>query len=443
MEFVALGLFLAGLGGCIFAGIEVLYALVLGLVWFTGYCLLKGYALKDVGSMLTEGMAQVANILIIFVLIGSLTALWRICGTIPFILYHAMGLINPRFFVLCTFMLCSVMSFLTGTSFGTASTMGVICMLISNAAGLDPLLTGGAILSGIFFGDRCSPMSSSAQLVCVLTKTDIYENIKSMCRTSVVPLILSSILYVVLSGAMEGASVDMSLVALFKDNFSLHWVTFLPALLILVLAVCHVDVKYAMAASIAGAVIISMVYQGRGFRELMVCMWEGYQAEEGSRLAVLLNGGGILSMVEVGLIVLISASYAGIFSRTPLLSGVKAALMRTSRIVTPFGTVVITSLLSCAVSCNQSLATILTCQMCDKLYARREELALAMENTVIVLAALIPWGIAGAVPVATIGAPMECLLYAFYLYLLPAWNLVIAFKHDGPRGGRTEVPVRG
>ena len=34
-------------------------------------------------------------------------------------------------------------------------------------------------------------------------------------------------------------------------------------------------------------------------------------------------------------------------------------------------------MLSCAVSCNQSLAAILTCQMCDTLYPSREDLALA------------------------------------------------------------------
>lgn len=87
-----------------------------------------------------------------FVLIGCLTASWRVGGTIPFILYYSVDLIEPRYFVLCTFLLCCMMSFLTGTSFGTSSTMGVICMMISNAAGLNPMLTAGAVLSGIFSG---------------------------------------------------------------------------------------------------------------------------------------------------------------------------------------------------------------------------------------------------------------------------------------------------
>lgn len=43
-----------------------------------------------------------------------------------------------------------------------ARTIGVICMTMANSMGIPPFLTGGAILAGIFFGDRCSPVSTSA-----------------------------------------------------------------------------------------------------------------------------------------------------------------------------------------------------------------------------------------------------------------------------------------
>ena len=97
-EIITLGLFLTGLGLCIFTGVPILYALVFGLACFSVYTLLKGYSVRETCGMLIEGMGKVKNILFIFLLIGSLTSIWRTCGTIPFILYHAMGLINPRYF---------------------------------------------------------------------------------------------------------------------------------------------------------------------------------------------------------------------------------------------------------------------------------------------------------------------------------------------------------
>ena len=279
-------------------------------------------------------------------------------------------------------------------------------------------------------------MSSSAQLICSLTRTDIYQNIKLMCRSSAVPLAVTCILYVVLASG-SSAPADRELLDLFRTNFSLHWAAMLPAVLILVLSLLRVDVKYAMAASIAAGAAVALFVQGTSPLALLRCFLSGYEAQDGTRLAQLLNGGGIRSMVKVGIIVLISASYSGIFSHTCLLSGVKHALLRSARRLTPFGTVLVTSVLSCAVSCNQSLATILTCQMCDGLYPKKEKLALALEDTAILIAALIPWGIAGTVPVAAIGAPMGCMFYAFYLYLVPLWNLITALYHDRIRAGRT------
>ena len=45
--------------------------------------------------------------------------------------------------------------FLIGTSLGTAATMGFICVSIGKAMGINPYYLGGAVLSGIYFGDRC------------------------------------------------------------------------------------------------------------------------------------------------------------------------------------------------------------------------------------------------------------------------------------------------
>ena len=42
-----------------------------------------------------------------------------------------------------------------------------------------------------------------------------------------------------------------------------------------------------------------------------------------------------------------------------------------------------------------------------------------------VMAPMVPWSIAGAVPLATIAAPTVSLLFACYLYLVPIWNLIV------------------
>ncbi len=91
-----------------------------------------------------------------------LTALWRAAGTIPAIVSYCAGLMNPSVMILMAF-LFKLSGVRTGTAFGTAATMGVICMTMAKAMGCNEILTGGAILSGVFFGDRCSPVSTMAR----------------------------------------------------------------------------------------------------------------------------------------------------------------------------------------------------------------------------------------------------------------------------------------
>ena len=135
------------------------------------------------------------------------------------------------------FLLNCLVSVLTGTAFGTVATMGVICMSIAQTLGVHPAVSGGAILSGIFFGDRCSPVSTSALLVAELTDTDIYANIRNMIATSLVPFFLACGIYAA-AGAFVGqdqkSAVDIE--ALFSRRFSLGWVTVLPAAAILILS---------------------------------------------------------------------------------------------------------------------------------------------------------------------------------------------------------------
>ena len=163
---------------------------------FYRLCSIKKHSMKSILKMLLDGVKTVKMLLLIFAFIGMLTAVWRSGGTIAYIIYNAVGFVNPKYFIVCTFLLCSIMSFVTGTSFGTVGTMGVVCMTIAKSIGINPVIVGGAVLSGIYFGDRCSPMSSSALLVCEITETDIYKNIKLMVKTSLVPFILTCVLYV-------------------------------------------------------------------------------------------------------------------------------------------------------------------------------------------------------------------------------------------------------
>ena len=201
----------------------------------------------------------------------------------------------------------------------------------------------------------------------------------------------------------------------------------LPAVLVLGLALLRVDVKKTLGASIAAGCLVCVLVQHMAPVAVLDLLLWGFQPEN-ERIAAMMQGGGVLSMLSVMLIVCLSSCYAGIFEGTGLLRGFVARIHALCLRVHPFAGVLCASIVTSLVACNQTLAVLLTHQLCQKSVAEKERFALMLEDSVVVIAPLVPWSIAGAVPLASISAPVLSLAAACYLYFLPLWRLALALK---------------
>ncbi len=423
---MALLLFCAALLLCLLLDLNILCALCFGLLVFLLHGRRKGFSWRALFGMALDGVKTVRGILLTFLFIGVMTAFWRAAGTIPVLVCFSAALIRPSIFLLMCFLLNCALSFLMGTSFGTASTMGVICAAMGRAMGINPILIGGAVLSGVYFGDRCSPVSTSALLVAEVTGTDIFGNIRRMLRSALIPFGLSCLVYALLGRLTAGQADAPDLRAVFGQEFALRLPALIPAAVILLLSLLHVPVRPAMGLSILTAVPLCLFLQHRTLPELAAIALTGFHAAD-PEVASMLDGGGILSMLRVSCIVCLSASYSDLFRKTGMLDPIKGLLCRFAMRSTPFAAMLLTAVVSCCVACNQSLSSILCCELCGDLYTEREQLALDEEDSVVVVAALIPWCIACAVPLSAVGAPSSAVLAACYLYLLPLWRLAVSF----------------
>jgi len=420
---IAILLFSLSLITCLLLKFSVIYALVTGYIIFMNYGLIKRHNLIILIKKSFEGVLTVKNILLVFILIGMITALWRASGTIAFIVYMGSKLISPSILILLTFLLCSILSVLIGTSLGTAATMGVICASIGKTMGVNPYYVGGAVLSGIYFGDRCSPMSTSALLIAELTKTNLYTNIKLMIKTSIIPFIVTCLFYLLLGFKSTISNISVNVTEIFKQNYNLNIIVIIPAILIVILSILKINVKKTMLVSIVISFIIAMFIQRDSIVALINYCIFGYH-HPNERLNLMMKGGGILSMVNVSLIVGISSSYSGIFKETKMLVSLKKYLKEFSKKTSSYFVIFLSSIISGAIACNQSLGTILTNELCGEL-VEKQKMAIILENTVILLVGLIPWNIAMGVPLKTIGIGVMSGIYAFYLYFLPLWNLFL------------------
>ncbi|MBR4384393.1 MAG: hypothetical protein IKP64_12660 [Selenomonadaceae bacterium] len=421
-EIFLLGIFSAALIACVATGLPILFALTFGLILFSGYALEIGYTPRKIFGMWRNGVRPVKLILLTLVLIGMLTALWRAAGVIPAIIFYTADFFSPALMLLLTFWLCATVSVLTGTAFGTSATMGVICAATAESFGVPLWLTGGAILSGAYFGDRCSPMSTSALLIATITRTDIFRNLRGMIRTSIIPLILASVLYLAVGIFFAGDGAGVNVKEIFARTFVINPTTLIPAVLIVVLSLFRLRVQLIMSASILACVFVAAEVQNLSVVELLKISATGYfPADE--ELAKILSGGGIISMANVVAIVCLSSCYAGIFHATGFLNGLQRIFVSAGKQFSPFASVLTASILTSMIACNQTLAIMLTHQLCNKVESRPEIFALQLENSAVLISPLIPWSIACAVILTVIGAPLSGVSAAFYLWLVPACYL--------------------
>lgn len=431
-ELIILAAFAVSLFVCIGFDISIIAALLFGFILFFGYGISRHISVGKMCHFAFSGIKTIKNILITFLLIGMITALWRVCGTIPYIVYYSTGFCTPQTMVLFTFLLCCLISFLTGTAFGTAATMGVICVTLANSMGVPILYTGGAVLAGSYFGDRCSPMSTSALLVSTLTHTNLFRNLVQMVRTSRIPFLCSCLIYFLLGSQFETQIRTNEIRSLFAEYFVFHPAVLIPAAVIILFSFLKINVKITMSVSILCALAISVFIQKLSLSELFLATVFGFQPSD-SEISAILSGGGILSMLKVCAIVCISASYSGMFDGTGLLDQIRTMLQNLSKKVTPFGGILITSVLAGMISCNQTLTIMLTHQLCGETEKNPEQMASHLENTAVVIPPLIPWSIASTVTLTSVNAPVLCIAAGFYLYLLPIWNLAAALfikSHD-------------
>lgn len=420
--YIAFGVFIATMLTTIATGHSMIIALLVGLVAFLAVGRKRGFSLKSMMLMSRDTLKDALLVVKVMLIIGALTAVWRVSGTIIIFVYYGMKIIMPPIFLLVTFLLCCLLSYAIGTSFGVASTVGVIFMALAESGGVNPLLAGGAVMSGIYFGDRCSPVSSSANMVAGITGTQIYDNVKMMLKTGLLPFLAALAVYVVMSVTNPMNGADSAMMTSLEEEFTLSLWAFIPAIIIIGLPLLKVGVIKAMAASIVSGVLIAWLVQGETLLHIARVMVLGYESSSGG-ISSILEGGGLVSMLEVAVIVGISSMYSGIFSGTHMLDNLQEKL---GNACTRFGRFSVMLMMSAAMSsifCNQTVGTLMCSDMLKKPYldggGTKEELAIDMENSVILIACMLPWTIGCSVPLALLGVDMRALPFAVFMYAVP------------------------
>ena len=411
-------LFLGAMVVCLITGRSFLWALGLGLVLFAVHGHKQGHSPRAMWDMAWSEGRRVLIVLRIFVFIGAITALWRASGTIVFFIYYGVQAISPRLFVLVAFLLTALISYALGTSFGVIGTAGIVLMALARSGGVSEAVTAGAVLSGAYFGDRCSPASSSAALVAAETETKLYDNLRNMFRTGALPVLLTIAVYAVLSVRHPITAVDEGLLQALRESAVISLWALLPAVIMLVLPLLKVPVLVSIGLSVAAAGALSVFVQGMSLWNMLKTAVLGYYPAAG-QLKDILSGGGIVSMISPALLVFTTGLLAGLLDGIGVLRGTTGLVEKLAGRCGRFAASAAVSLGAGLIFCNQSVVIVMGNQLLHRSYTDRNEQAADMENSGIVLSALIPWNIACSIPLVMLGVSERAIPYAVLLYMIP------------------------
>ncbi|SFB02415.1 transporter, NhaC family (TC 2.A.35) [Lentibacillus halodurans] len=414
----------------VYAGI---IALRLGLKW------------EDMMEGIQEKIKQAMPAILILISIGILIGAWMISGTIPMMIYYGLKIIDPTFIVLIAFVVSAIISIVTGTSWGSAGTVGVALMGIATGLGANLPATAGAIVAGAYFGDKLSPLSDTTNLAPVAAGSELYEHIRHMLWTTIPAAVVSILVYLFVGFNLSADNVSTPetmnvMLQTLTEMFDWSIWLLLPPAIILYGSIGKKPTLPTIILSSFIAALLGKFIQGFNAVDIFASTVSGFDVSMVNRtnfdadgviweVTRLVNQGGMQSMTGVVLIAFSAFIFAGIITKSGSLEVIIQTLMK---IVKRTGDLILTTVLSCItmalVTGNSYLSIIVPGEIYKDTYQknklRAKNLSRTLEDSGTVVVPLVPWSSAGVFMAGTLGvstlsyAPWAILCYVGFIFAI-------------------------
>ena len=409
----------------------------------------RGHSLESLGEAAKHSVGTGITAIFILFAVGALIGTWAMSGTLVAMVYYGLQLLSPNYFYVTACAISAIVAISIGSSWTVVGTIGIGFMGIAANMGLNPAIAAGAIISGAYFGDTCSPLSDSANLAAAASGVDLYRHLRETLLTSSVAIAISLAIFFLLgqpgdfdaSGKIEGI----------RSAFNINLWLFLPLVVVVVMAALKFPPFTAIfVGALAGGVLAVLVapdrvvaYAGGGegmprvvalLKGVWLALASGYTSSSGvASLDMLASRGGMDSMLNTIWLIITALAFGGVVEKAGVLD----------RLITPIiekaksNGALVASLVSSIVATNiitadQYIAIVLPGRMFKGAFARRGLAPAVLSRTVAGAAtptsSLIPWNSCGAYMAATLGvATWSYAPWAFFSYVSPLLTVAIAY----------------
>ena len=423
-----------------------------------------GKSWDDVQRSTGDKLAAALPALLILLSIGMLIGTWVCSGTIPLMVYYGLKLVNPNYLAVTAFLATSAMSICTGTSWGSAGTIGVALMGMAAALGAPLAPMAGAIVSGAYFGDKMSPLSDSTNIAAIGAGSHLYRHIRLMVYTSGPSYLIAGIVYLIAvkvpgsSSALPPAA--QRLLDELSSIYSLSAIALLPIIIVVIGIARRTPPVIAIVISSAVAALTGMALQGFSLTSVLMSAVQGFNvtmlADKGldprsleADTLALLNRGGMYSMSNTLLLIIAAFLLAGAMDVSGALDRLINQLLK--MVNSTFALIAATmasGLAMISLTSNNGVTCLVVGELFQKAYDERgfarENLSRSMEDSVTIVEPLLPWTVSAVYMATTLGVPtISYAPWAFFCFGGPIFSLLYAATYDRLGFGLKRAVVDG
>lgn len=405
----------------IFTGLVTMF---LSMMWGTKW--------DDIMTDILDMARRMFPSILILMFVGMLVGVWILSGTVPMMIYYGLKWISPSMFLVTSAILCAVMSIMTGTSWGTMSTIGIALMGVAVGLGIPAPYAAGSVIVGALFGDKMSPISDTTILAPAVSGVDVVDHIKYMLYTTVPSFLISLIVFFILGLKFKGGSFDSAeynvILQTLESSFNMNILLIVPPFVVLFLIFKQKPVLPVFAVGIVLGGILAIVFQKVDILSVATALNKGFTTStEVEIVDKMLLRGGINSMMG-SVAVIIAASTFGAPLKT---SGViqllvdKIQLWATGQKSLMFFSYLFHLLLIVVIGgyyTTFSIAGPILQPLFDKYGLERKNLSRLLEDTGTTFSPMVPWSSNGVFIASTLGVSVSQ-----YILFIPISYLCIVF----------------
>lgn len=195
--FISIGCFI------ISGSVKVLEAVMIVVLLMSISFLMQGMSLQELNETFIEGIKNAMPALLILAVAYPLNALSGQMGTANFIINVTSRFLFPAFLPAGIFLICAVLAFATGSSWGTFAIAMPLALpmafnVTDNEITLFVVVCFAAVAGGGVFGDHCSPVSDTTIMSSMGAGSDHIDHVKTQLPYAITIAMISIAFYLII-----------------------------------------------------------------------------------------------------------------------------------------------------------------------------------------------------------------------------------------------------